>query len=77
MSSSNDKDVESAALIDSKNDAIDSSPPDDKKKGGSGKALSSCALYGFCSVSMVLVNKSLASRYAANSKIFDMSCSLF
>jgi len=63
MSSSNDKDVESAALIDSKNDAIDSSPPDDKKKGGSGKALSSCALYGFCSVSMVLVNKSLASSY--------------
>lgn len=26
------------------------------------KALSSCALYSFCSVSMILVNKSLASR---------------
>ena len=27
------------------------------------KATASCALYSFCSVSMVLVNKSLASRY--------------
>lgn len=30
---------------------------------GGGKAISSCALYSFCSVSMVLVNKSLASSY--------------
>jgi hypothetical protein len=27
------------------------------------KVLSACSLYSFCSVSMVLVNKSLASRY--------------
>lgn len=32
-------------------------------KGSSTKAISSCALYSFCSVSMVLVNKSLASSY--------------
>lgn len=29
---------------------------------GSIKSLSACALYSFCSVSMILVNKSLASR---------------
>lgn len=28
-----------------------------------GKALSACTFYSFCSVSMVLVNKSLTSRY--------------
>ena len=28
------------------------------------KAIMACALYSFCSVSMVLTNKSLASRYA-------------
>ena len=27
------------------------------------KAISACSLYSFCSVSMILVNKSLASRY--------------
>lgn len=31
--------------------------------GSSGKAITSCIMYSFCSVSMVLVNKSLASRY--------------
>lgn len=29
------------------------------------KAIAACALYSFCSVSMVLTNKSLASRYAS------------
>jgi hypothetical protein len=33
------------------------------QSSGSVKALSACALYSFCSVSMILVNKSLASRY--------------
>ena len=33
-----------------------------ENKGSAGKAASSCLLYTFCSVSMVLVNKSLASR---------------
>jgi hypothetical protein len=31
--------------------------------GSSGKVLYACTLYSFCSVSMVLFNKSLASRY--------------
>ena len=30
-----------------------------------GKIISACTFYSFCSVSMVLVNKSLASRYVA------------
>lgn len=30
--------------------------------GSAGKAITSCLMYSFCSVSMVLVNKSLASR---------------
>lgn len=30
--------------------------------GNNFKAISSCTLYSFCSVSMILVNKSLASR---------------
>lgn len=34
------------------------------------KAISACSLYSFCSVSMILVNKSLASRYEAFSFIF-------
>jgi hypothetical protein len=32
------------------------------KASGGAKALSSCGLYSFCSVSMILTNKSLASR---------------
>lgn len=42
-----------------------SKPAAEKMKTGNnaGKALSSCVLYSFCSVSMVLVNKSLASSY--------------
>jgi len=64
MSSSKDKDIEKGPLLDSKGDNGDSLPLDNKKKSGSGgKAVSSCALYAFCSVSMVLVNKSLASSY--------------
>ena len=34
-------------------------------KANSAKALSSCILYCFCSVSMILVNKSLSTRYGA------------
>mmetsp|Transcript_15957 Transcript_15957/g.23976 ORF Transcript_15957/g.23976 Transcript_15957/m.23976 type:complete len:349 (+) Transcript_15957:89-1135(+) len=41
----------------------DSAAYAESKKGSGGKALSSCLLYTFCSVSMVLVNKSLASSY--------------
>ena len=62
MSSAKDTDIETP-LTDNKSDNADL-PLDDKKKqgGGNSKAISSCALYAFCSVSMVLVNKSLASR---------------
>mmetsp|Transcript_25466 Transcript_25466/g.31375 ORF Transcript_25466/g.31375 Transcript_25466/m.31375 type:complete len:349 (+) Transcript_25466:66-1112(+) len=35
----------------------------EKNSSSAGKAISSCCLYSFCSVSMVLVNKSLASSY--------------
>merc|ERR1712238_61603 len=35
----------------------------EKKKASAGKSVSSCALYSACSISMVLVNKSLASSY--------------
>ncbi len=52
-------DPEMGKLIESKEPTKDAYP---EKKGSSGKALSSCLLYTFCSVSMVLVNKSLASR---------------
>jgi GDP-mannose transporter len=62
MSAQTDKDVEKASLIDKKVDNADSIVSE-KKQGSSTKALSSCALYSFCSVSMVLVNKSLASSY--------------
>ncbi len=44
----------------------DSAAYAESKKGSAGKAVSSCLLYTFCSVSMVLVNKSLASRYVNN-----------
>jgi GDP-mannose transporter len=40
-----------------------SSAYEGEKSNSAGKALSSCILYTFCSVSMVLVNKSLASSY--------------
>jgi hypothetical protein len=36
------------------------------QSSGSLKSLSACVLYSFCSVSMILVNKSLASRYVAS-----------
>lgn len=62
-SSAKDSDIE-APLNEKKSDHV-AVPVDDKKKQGAsnGKAISSCALYAFCSVSMVLVNKSLASSY--------------
>lgn len=36
------------------------------KVSNSSKAVSACALYSACSVSMILVNKSLASRYVVD-----------
>jgi len=62
-STKRDEDIETAPLVDSKKDIINSTPPNARKKGSAGKVISSCALYCFCSVSMVLVNKSLASSY--------------
>lgn len=59
MSSTKEKDPEMGNLL--KPEV--SGPPVEKSGSNSGKALSSCALYCFCSVSMVLVNKSLASSY--------------
>jgi len=62
--SSKDKDIEKGPLLDNKGDIGDSLPiVVEKKKDASGSAISSCLLYSFCSVSMVLVNKSLASSY--------------
>jgi hypothetical protein len=58
------KDTELASLVPSAakdNDAVrmgDST----KYRDGMGKAITACAMYSFCSVSMVLTNKSLASR---------------
>ncbi len=40
-----------------------SDPKSDKLSSSAWKALSACLNYSFCSVSMILVNKSLASRY--------------
>jgi len=61
MSTMKEKDPEMGSLI--KPEV--SKPAAEKMKTGNnaGKALSSCVLYSFCSVSMVLVNKSLASSY--------------
>jgi hypothetical protein len=57
MSSSNEKDPEIQSLTEKEPETAP------KDKGGSvAMAIYSCALYSFCSVSMVLVNKSLASR---------------
>ena len=63
MSSTKEKDPEMGNLL--KPEV--SGPPVEKSGSNSGKALSSCALYCFCSVSMVLVNKSLASRSVLSS----------
>jgi len=55
------EDIEKGPLLEKAPDnAVDD---DKKKKSPAGTAISSCALYSFCSVSMVLVNKSLASSY--------------
>lgn len=53
-------DPEMGKLIEPKQSPAKEAYPE--KKGSAGKAASSCLLYTFCSVSMVLVNKSLASR---------------
>jgi len=66
--SNSEKDVEMGPLIPKKADAamegpkahVESQP--EKHIHSSRKALNSCILYCFCSVSMILANKSLASR---------------
>ena len=55
-------DVEMQKLVDKKPEPAVLSPSAKEKAASATKALYSCALYSFCSVSMVLVNKSLASR---------------
>lgn len=55
------QDPEMGKLIEPKSDK-DTTKAYAESKGSAGKALSSCLLYTFSSVSMVLVNKSLASR---------------
>ena len=68
MSENSGKDVEMGPLIPKKVDVanedhktdLESQP--EKNIHSSHKALHSCILYCFCSVSMVLANKSLASR---------------
>lgn len=60
---SKEKDPEMQELVEKRSAPnTPSSPINSKSAAASGKALSSCMLYSFCSVSMVLVNKSLASR---------------
>lgn len=68
------KDVELAPLVAKDGDDEDGAAPGTPAEAASGwgwfvlntkknaKVLSACSLYSFCSVSMVLVNKSLASR---------------
>lgn len=70
-SSSNFKDVELGALV--KSSSQDSNCSESSQASAvswlslkaltNGKVVSACSLYSFCSVSMVLTNKSLASRY--------------
>lgn len=58
-------DIEKGPLLDENKVENDDDADDIKKNsqpGAIAKSISSCALYSFCSVSMVLVNKSLASR---------------
>jgi len=50
-------------LIESSETKPDQLPPNAKETSSIYKSISSCLLYTFCSVSMVLVNKSLASSY--------------
>jgi hypothetical protein len=45
--------------------------------GASGKVLYACTLYSFCSVSMVLTNKSLASRYVLLGYVVVFAWSIF
>jgi GDP-mannose transporter len=56
------QDPEMGKLIEPKSDK-DTTKAYAENKGNAGKALTSCLLYTFSSVSMVLVNKSLASSY--------------
>jgi hypothetical protein len=73
------KDVEIAPLIPTEESGLQVDPHKDMttsewisfilKKNG--KVLSTCLSYSFCSVSMVLVNKSLASRYVHLGGGFD------
>lgn len=58
MSSPNEKDPEIQSLTEK-----DPETPPKEKGGSAAMAIYSCVLYSFCSVSMVLVNKSLASSY--------------
>jgi hypothetical protein len=71
IGSEDDSDRSSNADFDGNSNGKESSRP--LKGGGGGilralqsqgslKSMSACALYSFCSVSMILVNKSLASR---------------
>ena len=75
---SEDDDIEQQSLLESSSSSKSDSPTDNpvgKGGGGSGsiqvvkeemvkngKVIGACAFYSFCSVSMVLANKSLASR---------------
>jgi hypothetical protein len=64
------KDTELASLVppagknnDTDADAVGDGDGDSTKyRDGMGKVITACAMYSFCSVSMVLANKSLASR---------------
>uniref|UniRef100_A0A7S2R176 Sugar phosphate transporter domain-containing protein n=1 Tax=Eucampia antarctica TaxID=49252 RepID=A0A7S2R176_9STRA len=63
--SQDDKDVELQPLAPQKASTVSGGTAKPGAAGGKGKdkAILSCALYCFCSISMVLVNKSLASSY--------------
>jgi hypothetical protein len=71
MSESSDKDVEMAPLVPKNSETVSEgnkaeqeNHQTEKHAYSSRKALNSSLLYCFCSVSMVLANKSLASRSA-------------
>ena len=64
MSAAKEKDVEMGGLLDKKPEETVTSKAE--RQNSNSKALISCALYSFCSVSMVLVNKSLVSRSVPN-----------
>lgn len=60
-----------------KGTALNGPNSSESQKAGGAKVISSCAMYSFCSVSMVLVNKSLASGSVPNCLCLQLLRSLY